>query len=157
LLVFIPTYIVLLKEAVMSSGQNLTTTELIGLLESERKAFSNKYLPLSQKQLVCLKRFSDLIQLDKDAIHHNTAKKRALTIMSDLWNHAPEVFVLCALAMTFARLGSLKSNDYLRPVLGWWHQVEHPEGLEETLKKCSDHLPATMSSTGEGMCCTMPI
>ena len=137
------------EEGTMSSGQSLTTTRLIALLESERNAFSNEYLPLSQQQLASLRRFSDLVQLNKSAIHHNVAKKRAQTIMSDFWGHAPEVFILCALVMTFARLGSLKSNDYLRPTLSWWRQVEHPKGLDETVRKCSDHLPPkTMSAQG---------
>lgn len=130
---------------VMSPTHISTIDELIEILEAERKAFGNEYLALSEKQRASLEKFSQLVNLNNDDVHHNAPKKRAQTIMNDLWRHIPEVFILRALPMTFARLGSLKSNDYLRPILDWWQRLEHPTGLKATLQQCPDILPTKRS------------
>lgn len=133
---------------IMSPIHLSTIDELIGVLETERTAFGTEYFALSEKQRTSLKKFTDLVNLSANDVHNNANKKRAQVIMVDLWRHVPEVFILCALPMTFGRLGSLKSNDYLRPIVNWWQKVDHPVGLTATLQQCSDILPMKSFNAG---------
>jgi hypothetical protein len=38
-------------------------------------------------------------------------------------------------------LAALKSEDYLKVLLVWWNNVNHPKGLTEILQRHSDILP----------------
>ena len=106
---------------VVMSGQELTTLKLLDLLEIERRAFSDDYLPFTQKQLQAITKFSNLLALDRTTIRRNIPKTRAHIILSDIWVHSSEIFVLCALATNPTSLGSLKLQDYLQTLLGWWN------------------------------------
>lgn len=61
----------------MSPTHISTIDELIEILEAERKAFGNEYLALSEKQRASLEKFSQLVNLNNDDVHHNAPKKRA--------------------------------------------------------------------------------
>jgi hypothetical protein len=125
----------------MPSDQNLTDEKLLELVEKERHTFSGDYFPLHHKNLDAVKKCSDLIAQDRNSIHRNTPKTRAHTILTDIWAHLPEVFVLCSLAITPTRLGTLKSRDYLRKLLKWWEKAEQPKALVETIIRLSKVLP----------------
>ena len=123
------------------SGQELTTLKLLDLLEIERRAFSDDYLPFTQKQLQAITKFSNLLALDRTTIRRNIPKTRAHIILSDIWAHSSEIFLLCTLATNPTNLGSLKSQDYLRILLGWWNEVGHPTGLTEAMNHHPSVLP----------------
>ena len=56
--------------------------------------------------------------MKRNALKKNARKLRAHTILSEIWKHSTEVFVLCALATHPTTLGSLNSEGYLKALLG---------------------------------------
>lgn len=131
------------------SGLELTTVKLLDLLETERRTFSDDYLPFTQKELQAITKYSNLLAQDRTTIRRNIPKTRAHIILSDIWAHNSEIFVLCALATNPTSLGSLKSQDYLRTLLGWWNGVEHPKGLTEAMNHHPNVLPPKKTVASE--------
>lgn len=123
----------------------ITTNEaLINILKRECSKFSDKYFPLHAKQVRSLEAATALVHTNKSSIRKNPGKSRAVTILTDLWTHAQEVYVLCALATSQTSLGALKTLDYIKSVQTWW--AEHPtkpRGLIEILHFHSNSLPTT--------------
>lgn len=126
----------------MPSGQNLTDDELLDLIEKERSAFSDDYVPLHHEKLDALKKCSNLVAKDRNSISRNTQKRRAHIILTDIWAYLPEVFVLCSLATNPTKLGTLKSRDYLGKLLRWWKEADQPRALLETVERLSEILPS---------------
>uniref|UniRef100_A0A093V2D4 Adenylosuccinate synthetase n=1 Tax=Talaromyces marneffei PM1 TaxID=1077442 RepID=A0A093V2D4_TALMA len=119
----------------------LTITELIQDVEQVRAMES--FMPLMKKQLDSLKRFSDLLAVDRLSIQKNGPKARAHDIMSDLWTYSPELYFLVALAGRYhSNLGSLDSDDYLPRLKEWWSTVNHPQELTDAVGYYWKYLPA---------------
>lgn len=118
----------------------LTNETFVNLLDGELKKFSDDYFPLHSRQLGSIKRCTAVV--DEVGIGKNLPRQRAHDILNDLWTHAPEVFVLAALAATPTKLSTLKSVDYMVSVLKWWEGVEVPGGLTKILDRHSDILPS---------------
>ena len=125
----------------MPEDQQLTNEILLELVETQPTKFSGEYVPLHQKDLDAAKKCSALITQDRNLIKRNTAKTRAHIILTDVWTHLPEVFVLCSLATNPTRIGTLKSKCYLRKLLSWWKVTDQPTGLLETVERLSEVLP----------------
>ncbi|KPM42345.1 hypothetical protein AK830_g4189 [Neonectria ditissima] len=122
--------------------------DLLETLESECSKFTDRYFPLHTKQIASLKAATALVNTDQTQIHRNPGKRRAATILTDLWTHAQEVFVLCALATNQTGLGALKTIDYIAVVGAWWEAREtKPRGLSEIIHYHSNILPTTRGSS----------
>lgn len=107
----------------------LTLDELLTLIKGERGRFSEDLIPLSTSQIDRIKKCSECIAVDLESIRRNYIKKRSCTILSDLWKHKPELFILCALVAFPSHLASLDPNDCLRKLMEWWKDKDlHPEG-----------------------------
>ena len=119
----------------------LNNDGLIDLLEKEIKKFSDDYFPLHSDQLKAIKRCTALVDTDESEIGDNSPKRRARTVLTDLWTHVPEAFFLCSLATNQTRLGTLMSTDYMKFVLQWWEEVNVPHGLTKSIDRHSDVLP----------------
>ncbi|KAH8910550.1 hypothetical protein BR93DRAFT_274356 [Coniochaeta sp. PMI_546] len=119
----------------------LTTSGLIKLLEDELNTYSSEYYPLHASRLKRIEKCSTLVDADAGEFPTNVPKRRAHSILRDLWTYAPQVFFLCASATTPTDLGTLKSTDYMSSVVRWWKDVEVPEGLTKTIDNHSDILP----------------
>ena len=57
---------------------------------------------------------------DQSIIVRNSKKRRARTVLADLWANIPEAFFLCAIAITLDKFYSFKSTIYLNTVSTWW-------------------------------------
>lgn len=132
----------------MSSGQQLTAEKLLDLVETESRTFSDDYLPFTHKQSQAVKKCSDLLAQDRTRIRRNIPKARAHIILSDIWAQSPEIFVLCALTTNPTSLSSLKSQDYLRILLGWWNKGHHLKGLTEAINRHLDIFPERAVTPG---------
>ena len=126
--------------AQMKSKATLTSEDLVGLLDQELQRFSDEYFPLHTSQLDAIKRCTAVVDEDDNAAT-NVPKKRAQRILTDLWTHLPEAFLLCSLAATPSKLGSLKAVDYMKYILRWWDGVKAPAGLTKTFDRHLDVLP----------------
>ncbi|KFY65434.1 hypothetical protein V496_02558 [Pseudogymnoascus sp. VKM F-4515 (FW-2607)] len=124
------------------SNPGLTGDELVELLSMARKTFSDDYIQLHDKKIAAIKNCAALVAIDPTTIRRNVPRKRAHTILTDIWRDLPEVFVLCSVAITIARLGQLKSTDYIRQLREWWDKADRPDGLKETVKRLADILPS---------------
>ncbi|KAI0388451.1 hypothetical protein F5Y17DRAFT_206859 [Xylariaceae sp. FL0594] len=126
-------------------AHSITTNEaFVDILERECGKFTDQYFPLHKKQVASLKAATALVNADKSSIRKNPGKSRAATIFTDLWTHAKEAYVLCALATTQTSLGALKTIDYIKPVQTWWQERPiKPRGLSEIIHLHSDILPTT--------------
>lgn len=123
------------------SPHKLDLTKLIQ--DVEQVAAMESFMPLMKKQLDCLKRFSDLLAIDRLSIQKNGPKARAHDIMSDLWTYSPELYFLVALAgRNHSNLGSLDSNDYLPRLKEWWSKVNPPQQLTDAAVYYGKYLPA---------------
>lgn len=131
----------------MASDRRLTDEKLLKLVEKERTKFSSDYVPLHEKDLGAVKNCSALIAEDRNSIKRNTPKTRAHIILTDVWTHLPEVFVLCSLATNPTRLGSLESKSYLGKLLRWWEEIDRPTGLVRIVEQLSEFLPSTVHSS----------
>lgn len=120
----------------------LTDEELLELLDIARKSFSNDYIPLHDTKIAAIKKCADLVAIDRSSIVRNALKSRAHTILTDIGKYHPEVFVLCSIATTITRLGSLKSKDYIRKLREWWDNAKKPDGLRQTVEQLADILPS---------------
>jgi hypothetical protein len=121
--------------------ETLDNSGLIDLLDKEIKKFSDDYFPLHSDQLKGVKRCTALVDTGESEIGDNAPKRRARTILTDLWTHVPEAFFLCSLATSPTHLGTLTSIDYMKPVLQWWKDVNVPLGMTKTIDRHSDALP----------------
>ncbi|KAF2758960.1 hypothetical protein EJ05DRAFT_499387 [Pseudovirgaria hyperparasitica] len=126
----------------MPQKQLATSDQLRELLEAERARFTDQCVPLSTKQLQSLKRASEVAMVGEVAVQRNTPKKRARTILRELWANSPEIFVLCAIATSPSTLGELKASDYLQVLFRWWDDVHHPSGLNDLIKTLQHYLPS---------------
>jgi hypothetical protein len=126
----------------MPREQNLTEDSLRDLADEMRQCFGEDYIPLSKAQSAATRKCSDLVAENPTSWSRNTVKRRAHTILSDLWTHSPELFALVALSVTPTKLGTLKSDKYLQVLLRWWNNVHHPKGLQEVINNHSDILPS---------------
>jgi hypothetical protein len=114
---------------------SLTDEKLIELLEGERKTYSREYVPLHQTKITSIEKCCKLAAENPKDIRRNVPRKRACMILSDLWASAPAVFVLCASVIPPNTLGSNPSTTYLVGVLKWWREVDHPQGLIDTVRE----------------------
>ena len=114
----------------MTSQEALTISELIQLIKEKRDCFDEHHVPLSQTQVDAVERFLAWIAVDRKAIRRNPAKKKSHLILSDLWTHIPEVFILCALVTFPTKLASLNPTDCYRELFAWWESANHPKGLK---------------------------
>ncbi|KAF2845021.1 hypothetical protein T440DRAFT_284832 [Plenodomus tracheiphilus IPT5] len=125
----------------MSREQRLSQDHLRDLIDEKRLCFGDDYVPLSTAQSTSIKTCSDLVTDDPTSWPRNSQKKRARTILIDVWTHSSELFVLVALSVTPTKLGTLKSNTYLQELLKWWQSVPRQKGLQELVDRHSDILP----------------
>ncbi|KAG8664441.1 hypothetical protein FPOAC2_14343 [Fusarium poae] len=124
----------------------LDDNKFIAGLQEKLREFSLGYLPLTTKQINRLKQSKLLIAQDASHIVKNIPKKRAHTILTELWTHLPEVYFLCSLAFTQTELASLKSRTYLAAASRWWHEVDKPQGLTRVIDLTKDALPSVLES-----------
>lgn len=122
----------------------LNNGDLTRILELQCSGFTEKYSPLHTKQIASLQAATALVNTDKSKIQRNIGKRRAATILTDLWTHIQEAFILCALATTQTSLGALKTIDYVTAVDAWWQaRPTKPRGLSEIIHYHSNILPTT--------------
>lgn len=123
----------------------ITTNEaLVNVLERECSKFTNQYFPLHTTQIRSLEAATALVNTDKGNIRRNPGKFRAATILTDLWTHVQEAYILCALATTQTSLGALKTIDYIVSLRTWWEERPvKPHGLIEIIHFHSNILPTT--------------
>ncbi|KAF7570509.1 hypothetical protein PtrM4_105110 [Pyrenophora tritici-repentis] len=128
----------------MPREQNLTDESLCDLADAARKCFGEDEedeIPLTEIQIAAIKKCSDLVVENPASSQRNTSKRRAKAILTELWTHRPELFILVALSVNITKLGTLKSDKYLQVLLRWWNSVDHPKGLKEIVSDLSDILP----------------
>ena len=114
---------------------------LVVLLENEMRTFSDDYFPLHSNQVKGIRRCTALVDTNESEIGDNSPRRRARTILTDLWTHVPEAFFLCSLAINQTRLGTLTSTDYMKSVLQWWNEAKVPSGVTKTIDRHLDALP----------------
>jgi hypothetical protein len=136
----------------MPSEGALTIRNLIDRIEEKRQQFSDSLIPLSQAQAEALKRVSVYIAIDRKSIRRNVVKKRSHLILSDLWMHKPEIFILCALATFPTKLACLDPTHCLRELLTWWESVNHPKGLTWIIENYARILPGGEEEVVTGSC-----
>ncbi|KAK3933766.1 hypothetical protein QBC46DRAFT_401315 [Diplogelasinospora grovesii] len=124
----------------MPGTSSFTPEDLVRDLEAEHQTYSDQYYPLHKKKEDLIKRCVALVEADGSSIKE-TRKKRARTILVDLWTHVPEVFFLCASKLTPTKLGNLTATGYMEVVSKWWDSVSHPQGLTNALDRHSNILP----------------
>ncbi|PTU17796.1 hypothetical protein P175DRAFT_0378321 [Aspergillus ochraceoroseus IBT 24754] len=129
------------RSLIRMSSPNLTSSELIALCDTTRRSFSDNFIPFTNLQLEKVQKSSTLVRSNRHSIGKNAPKLRAHTVLSELWTHCPEGFILCALSTYQSRLGTLKSTDFLRDMMEWWQGVEHPGGLSAVLVHYANILP----------------
>merc|ERR1712098_661135 len=105
------------------------------------KKFSEHFYPLHAKDLLALKQCAQLVDLDPTVIGDNAPRRRAKTILTDLWTHAPELFFLCSLAINRTRLGTLLAKDYMAAIVQWWKDFAIPNGLSKCIDRYAGNLP----------------
>ncbi|KJZ70603.1 hypothetical protein HIM_09991 [Hirsutella minnesotensis 3608] len=125
-----------------------TNDVLVAVLDRECNKFTDQYFPIHAKQIRSLEAALALVNTDKHSIKRNWSKSRAANILTDLWTHVQEAYILCALATTQTSLGALKTIDYIKAVQIWWEgrQVK-PRGLSEILHYHSNILPTTRGNS----------
>ncbi len=121
----------------------LTDERLLSLLEQQRQRFVDGSSLLDGQGLTRLERSTRLIQLDLATIKDNAPKRRAHDILRNMWINVPSVFVLCAVATTHDKLGTLKSVTYMAAVSTWWHRVGEPANFTRAIEahRRAGHLP----------------
>lgn len=122
-------------------SQQLNIAKLIDTFDVIRRQFSDNYLPLTGEQLQRVDKCSRLVEQDPSTIRQNAPKKRAHIVLSEIWTHRPDFFIICALSTYPTTLGMLKSHAYLQELLGWWDGAEHPKALAEIISHHSNILP----------------
>jgi len=95
----------------MPRQKNLTENNLRDLTNKTRKCFGEDYIPLSNAQCAASRRCSDLVAMNPISWSRNTAKRRAHTILSELWTHSSELFLLVALVCPSNKAGNLKISQ----------------------------------------------
>lgn len=121
--------------------QQSDTAKLIDIFDTTRRQFQDDYLPLTHEQLQRVDKCSKLVKQDPSTMHRNIPKKRAHTILSEIWAHCPDLFIICALSTNPNTLGMLKSRSYLQEFLSWWGRVEHPKALAGIRSRHPNILP----------------
>ena len=127
---------------------SLTEETLLVLVENERCYFLDDFFALHSDRINSIKNSSELVRTKRDSIHRNTVKRRAHIFLTDVWELQPEMFVLCSLAATPSRLGTLKSKNYIAKLTRWWREVEQPRLLTKIVEKLSNILPPPSGSIG---------
>jgi hypothetical protein len=135
----------------------LDDNKFIAGLQEKLQEFSVECFPLTTKQIDRLKRSKLLIAQDASDIVKNIPKKRAHTILTELWTHLPEVYFLCSLAFNQSELASLKSSTYLAAASQWWHGVDKPQGLTRFMDLNKDALPSALESPPDSREVQIPI
>lgn len=134
----------------MSSKQQLTVQSLIDLLEEQRCAYTDRYLPLRTAQEIALQKANDLVAEPPDALTRNYTKKRAYIILNDIKNCISyDVFILCALATKHSALGNSKPGDYVSKIRLWWEGVHHPRGLTMVSERYGTRISNASPIEGE--------
>lgn len=123
---------------------NMHPDELIKGCEKALNTFQNVFYPLTPGARRAIEKCTALVKLDRNSIGKNKPKRRAQVILTHLWEHFPEGFILCALSTYPYKLGHLESEDYLQRMISWWEMVEHPKGLLLVLERYSDILPGKL-------------
>ncbi|KAB8244557.1 hypothetical protein BDV35DRAFT_359648 [Aspergillus flavus] len=121
--------------------ETLSNSKFIELLDAKRQQLLGNILPLTGNQLRGIRKCSKLVTVDPETLRRNIPKKRAHTILSELWRHCKELFILCSLSTNQTTLGLLKTDDYLQEILTWWETVEHPKALTIFISLHQDILP----------------
>lgn len=126
----------------MKHGPITSNAELVETLEHECCKFTDQYFPLHGKQIRSLEAAMALVNADKGSMRRNPGKSRAATILTDLWTHVQEAYILCALATNQTSLGALKALDYIMHVRIWWQERRtKPRGLVDIVFLHSNILP----------------
>jgi hypothetical protein len=117
--------------------RKLSTFEIIPLLESQRKLFSETKDDLLDSQTEQLAQCLEL-WLVPDSESRQASRKKARTFLAYLFNDkalGADVFLLCGLGISVTKLGTVNSTEAVYEIRKWWRQVEHPLGLTETAKE----------------------
>lgn len=88
--------------------RDIEFAKLLEVIEKERQRFSDRHIPLSEKQIKAVKGFSDYVADDRTS-RRDYYGKRAQVILRDIWKHIPYVFILCALVTYPTKLANLDS------------------------------------------------
>ena len=122
--------------------------ELLNLIDTTWRQFSETSVPLTSNQQNNIRRCSRLVATDPSTIHRNAPKSRAHRILNDILRCSEELFFLCALSACPTQLGKLKSEDYLRGLVDWRKDKTCPKGLRYAITHYYALLPRK-KATGE--------
>lgn len=125
--------------------------KLFELVKKEFKTFSDDLIPLPKTQKKTVLKFTTY--MTEEITKRNFVKERSQDIMRDIWEHMPEVFVLCALVTFPTNWGHSDPARCYWKLFRWWERAEHPKGLEWIIGEYPRILPgateAAMIASGD--------
>ena len=134
----------------MPTNRSFTDENLIKLLKNQLMGFSDTYVPLTAKDLAAVLKFSSILTWDRNGTVKNFVKRRAQSVLTDIWTHLPAAFVLCSLVTSPTKIGQLKSQTYIAGLCEWWETAPRPEGLLLLVQSLSKYLPTYNFGTQAG-------
>ncbi|KAL5403466.1 hypothetical protein PMIN04_012824 [Paraphaeosphaeria minitans] len=112
---------------------------LFDLVKEEFENFSDDLIPLSSIQEKTILKFTTYTI--EEITKRNRVKGTSQSIMRDMWEHMPEVFILCALVTSPTKWGHVDPTRCRWKLLRWWKSAEHPKGLEWIIGEYPHILP----------------
>lgn len=112
------------------------------LMTAELAFFGDQHYPLHDKKKKNIMKSALLARQDLKSIGKNSLKTRAYRILTDIWKSGlPQVFIICAITVLPSRLGTIKSETYVKELSEWWQSSDHPSALEHLLTEFESILP----------------
>jgi hypothetical protein len=113
-------------------------SRVIERLEQQRRYFTGNNCRLLGDQETSFQRSCDLLAEPREwlSMKQKYRRLRAQAFLVDAFNClSPELFFLCALALSVTDLANAHSRtDVFSVIRQWWESVQHPSSLEGTAK-----------------------